>query len=372
MILICSTCLDRISFDIDKPTITGIVVEGYISDQPGPYEVRVTNAFDIESIESQKVYVSAKRLSIYSNQGDTEDLDQVDVGIYQTKPDGIRGVAGGVYTLRIELFDGRIYESLPDTIIAAGKMDSVYLEYKSEYNSIGVKEYSCDIFFNASYDPSINDRFIWKFTGTFQAETHPEMHPPDNCFYLERIQGCNFLPPCSGLLNIARPAYPPAYKRIEDCSCCTCWYNLLNPFPILSDDRLSTGGRISDVKAHNIPLNSWTLMHKIRLEVSQRSLTHQSFRFWKAIKHQQEAIGSLFQPVSGIIPSNFVQVQGKTATIDGLFFATSVSSIVKYIDRYDLPVDIRFKVSLDTPIYADDCRKLFPGSSNRKPAFWLN
>jgi len=145
---------------------------------------------------------------------------------------------------------------------------------------------------------------------------------------------------------------------------------LFNPTPILSDDQVATGGHVTHVKARTIPLNPWTLGNKIRLEVSQMSLTPRTFRFWKAIRDQKKATGNLFQPVSGKIPSNFIQVSGNAIPIEGLFFATSMSQKVKYLDRFQLPPNLTSAVTMDEPMFTNDCRLLFPNSTNNKPGFW--
>ena len=60
--------------------------------------------------------------------GIREVLSEIDQGIYQTNPAGIRGIVGHVYTLQIELFDGRIYESKPDSLLSPGTLDSIYYD----------------------------------------------------------------------------------------------------------------------------------------------------------------------------------------------------------------------------------------------------
>src|SRR5258706_3126687 len=372
LILLTSACVDTLSVAINKEISLGVSIDGFISDQPGPYEIRINSIFDIESKESRKTPVSVRNLTISDDKGNSEALKEIDAGIYQTNPSGIKGEAGGVYKMRVELFDGRIYESLPDTILASGSLDSLYLVFKEGHDGLGVKQYYFDLLFDASYDERINNHFLWSFQGTFQSETHPEWYTGGGCFWLDELTiptKCNFLPPCIGYRNVDIFIKEPVFVKKYDCTCCTCWYNLFNPSPILSDD-LATGGRVSKVKAQTIPLNQWTLEHKIRLDVSQKSLTRSTFKFWKAIRDQEKAIGNLFQPVSGKVPSNFVQVSGRSIPIEGLFFAAGISRKVKYIDRFQLPPNLGSAISFDEPIFTDDCRLLFANSTNIKPAFW--
>lgn len=370
IILLTTACVDRLSYEISRSVNLGITIDGQISDQPGPYEVRIYNIFDIDSKETRKTPIAVRSVIISDDKGNAETLNAIDEGIYRTNPTGIQGVPGGVYKLSVELFDGRIYESLPDTILATpGSIDSLYLSFNETYNEVGASQYSFDVLFDASYDEKINNHVLWKFTGTFQGDTHPEWYPGGQCFWLPEIGRCNFLPPCSGYRNVGTDR-EPVFKKKYDCTCCTCWYSLLNPSPILSDDQLAIGGRVNKVKAGTVPLNQWTLEHKIRLEVSQMSLTRTTFRFWKAIRDQQQATGNLFQPISGKIPSNFVQVNGTPIPVQGLFFAAAIIAKEKYVERFHLPPNLIWVVSLDTPVFKDDCRKLFPNSTALKPGFW--
>lgn len=371
LILPATACVDRISFDFEKPLNNSISITGYISDQRGPYEIRIQNVFDIESKESTKIPISVKQLKISDNQGHAEILGEVNKGIYQTDPNGIKGQTGGVYTITVELLDGRIYESLPDTILPAGSLDSLYFELKSKYNSIGEKTYSYDIFFDASYNAnSNNNKFLWKQTSTYQVESHPEF-PNGACNFLREIGQCNFVPPCSGYRNIGSNAQPKFEKQYP-CTCCMCWYNIYNENLILNDDHLIRLGELKGVNASTIPLNKWTLEYKIRVEMSQMSLTNNSYRFWKAIRDQKEATGSLFQPITGKIPSNFIQTSGNTTRVEGLFFATAINSKIQYLKKFDLAAEVVISIPTERPFAIGDCRDLFPHSTNLKPSFWID
>jgi hypothetical protein len=369
LILIAASCVDRFNYEIEKTINNGISVSGFISDQPGPYEVRVYSLFDIESKESTKIPISVKAIELSDNLGITEKLTEVNTGVYQTSASGIRGEIGMSYKIRVELFDGRIYESKPDTILPSGSIDSLYYSFKEQFNDLGVKQYNFDVLFDASYNSEINNHFIWRFRGTFQAETQPQYYNGKECFYLQEINKCNLVPPCSGYRNIGTNVNPIFEKKFP-CTCCMCWYNLYNEEVIISDELFTGKGLVKGAKARNVPLNQWTLEYKIRIDMSQLSLTDNSFRFWKAIKDQKEAIGSLFQPVVGKIPSNFVQITGKEIPIEGLFYATSISNKVLYLRHTDLPPDILTEISFERPIFGNDCRILFSNSTTLKPSFW--
>jgi hypothetical protein len=204
-------------------------------------------------------------------------------------------------------------------------------------------------------------------TGTFKAESNP--FGAKGCFM--RSNGtCNFMPVCTGQNNLSAPSDPvKIYETIGPCTCCTCWYDIYNPSPVLSDDSFTTAKSFMDVKIDRIPLTGWIFMHKIRIEISQMALTNNAFRFFKSIRDQQNAVDNLFQPVSGKIPTNFIQTRGNQLEIQGLFHAVGVNSRSMYIKREDVPnTDLIPSVA---GLGNVPCTELFPNATSQQPVFWV-
>ncbi|MFM9076530.1 MAG: hypothetical protein ACKORJ_13355, partial [Bacteroidota bacterium] len=81
----------------------------------------------------------------------------------------------------------------------------------------------------------------------------------------------------------------------------------------------------------------------------------------------------LFQPVSGRMPINFTQTEGRIEEVQGLFYATGVSSKVVYIERDDVPgaddlptLDSLISIGLGKR----SCLELFPNATSVRPSFW--
>jgi hypothetical protein len=372
LILCASACLDRIYIDVGNIAAGTIVVNGHITNEPGPYQVAISTAFDIESKESFKNPVSAKHVFISDNAGNSEELVEATAGIYVTKPDGIRGTVGRTYSLHVELKDGRIYESVPDTLLESGSIDNLYAEFTEEKTPENVSAYGFDVKFVPAITSENKYHLMWKFTGTFQASTNPEMKIDEPCSTptCSECNSCNYKPLCSGLRNIS--AFPgiarAVFVRVGPCECCTCWYDFFNPQISLSDDQFVQQGKFSTQTAMHVPLNSWIFQYRVHAKVTQFSLSRKAFDFWKAVKDQKSAINSLFQPVTGKIKTNFVQVNGAPAGVEGLFFAAGVASESMFIDRDD----VRPGVIIPDPgvAFKDSCLKLFPYATTEKPDFW--
>jgi hypothetical protein len=362
LILMLSTvaCVDRIDIDTDIGENFPIAVEGFITDEPGPYKVELSKSFDMESKESMKAPISAKKVSILDDQGYSEDLVEISLGIYQTNPNGIRGEVGRAYKVRIQLLDGRIYESLPDTLKAYGSMDSVYHEFIQEKNTQGLTNYGFNVYFDANAGSQSAYNFLWKFKGTFQVDTNPELHKV----------------PCGGEARCPSPRPCSSYvvgldgnlEYVKPCECCTCWVDFFNDMPVISDNQFIDGGKFKKINATYIPVTQWTFMYKVHAEVKQYTLSNRAFNFWKAVVAQKTATTSLFQPVTGKVVGNIIQISGEPGAIEGLFYASSVSSKSVFITRQDVP-DEGMIPAQDLP-YEESCTKLFPYSTTEKPLYW--
>jgi hypothetical protein len=108
------------------------VIEGYINNEPGPYRVELfwATAFDGKSNDP----IKNARVTIYDNFGNRALLKETNNGMYKSTQEEITGTPGRLYTLRVELEDGSIYESTPTLMQPAEEIDTVYAE-------IGEKEY---------------------------------------------------------------------------------------------------------------------------------------------------------------------------------------------------------------------------------------
>lgn len=376
-LLLLGACLDPLSYDVEVQDKIGISISGNISDQPGPYTIRINKTFDIKSELYLKEPVSNAKIIISDDTGVEAELVEVEAGKYETNGSDIQGYVGRVYKIRVELDDGKVYESIPDTLLSSGTIDTIRYSYMSIRSVGGVPAYGFEINADATVGEG-SPLFMFAMTGTFKAITHPELIPigpppaPSKapCNPIPDSGVCNFYPLCSGLLNVGS-TQRPVHIRVKPCECCECWYNIYNDRPILSDELFNQTGKYDNQKIDFIPITAWVFKEKIYVQVAIRSLSKNSFRFVKAIRDQVDGTGSLFQPVSGRIPKNFIQISGSKLDVEGLFYATSIKSKGFYILRSDIP-DASVIPRLDESTSQISCLEFFPYASNKKPDFWID
>lgn len=327
-ILLLGACVDRVNLDLPPPDRYPVAIDGMISDQPGPYQVIVTRAQDIESKDSPRIRIPVKWMILSDDAGNKDTLTLTKYNFYQTST-SMRGQVGRVYTLYFKLLDGREYLSRPDTLLPTGQVKDVSFSFRSDPAGPYTTKYGFDIFFDASTQGLRNNQFLWKMVGTYKA----------------------------------------------DITCCTCWVFINNPIPIVSDGQLVEGGEFKHVKAGYIPVNAYTFMNKVYAGVQQMSLTQGAFRFWRAVQSQQQSIGSLFQPSFGKIPENFTQLSGEPGEVFGLFYATSITTNGVFITRQDVPNQSFIPDPSPAPTNGNyippaSCIEAFPGSTDIRPPYW--
>lgn len=380
-------CIDRVDLVVPSSTLGELVVDGVITTDPGPYTVKLNTVIRTDDTHPLGVPVTATKVILADDAGQTEEMVQISDGMYQTKASGIRGMIGRSYHVRVEMGDGTVFESNPDKIGAVGSVDSIYWAFESQPKSDGPTEYRYRIYMNASAATGTDKYYRWKLNGTYVVRTEPKFThcepPPPGCFWCP--------PPCSGAVAVVPFGEPkegyafnpatglPEYVIGLQCSCCRCWVTAPENKPRVTDTRLSSNGKFLNVEMGTVPVNYYTFWEKYRVEVQQMSLSRQAFEYWQAIQSQREGIGSLFQPIGGKIPTNIYEVNNKRRAY-GIFYAAAVSRKQIYLDKntYRIP-EIRVPqddcngILRSGPI-GKDCRIAFPGqkSTTTRPDDWVD
>jgi Domain of unknown function (DUF4249) len=364
-VLLFNACIDRVNIRIPNASTSQLVVDGLITDEPGPYTVKLSLSSKIESfLEFSTRPVSLAKVTIFDNEGNSELLDEINDGdgIYQTKPGGIRGVVGREYALRIETYEGEVYESIPDKMNPVGKVDSLYYTLESFQPLDAPTEYGFRVYVDAQGVPDSDNLYRWKFTGTYVINTNPEFHTVGRCMPDPR--------PCSGfVLNSIG-----VLQTISNCSCCTCWVNQFEDKPYVSDNQFISGGRFKNIAVAYVPIDYWTFLLKYRFEVKQMSLSRMAFDYWKTIQSQKEGGSSLFQPPTGKIRTNIFEKNG-AKEVQGIFYASAVKLKQKYltsenVDKLFLHIRNRNTCGPDVKNVNESCLLAFKYSSTKPPADW--
>ncbi len=360
ILILFDSCIERINFEIPDSYASQLVVDGVITDETGPYTVQLTRTSELDRDLDFRKFISAKSVAIFDNAGNSELLEEIETGIYQTKANGIRGVVGREYFLKIETHDGKVYESIPDKMNPSGAVDSIYYNFETFQPLDAPTKYGFRVYMDAHGVPDTDNLFRWRFTGTFEIDSYPDLHT-----IMRDGNPCVPDPrPCSGFIFVGY------LSQKGPCTCCTCWVSKHEDQPHVSDNQFVLNGMFKKIEVGYVPLEYFPFLKKYRLEVKQMSLSQVAFDYWKTIQSQKEGASSLFQPPTGKTRGNIFEKNGQ-AEIQGLFYASAVKSKQIYITHADVKVKLQEEMwNCEVGIIAEDCRLAFPFSTTQKPADW--
>jgi hypothetical protein len=353
-----SACVERIDFNAPQAQLF-TVIEGTISDSPGPYTIKVSKGLSLDAESLIGTPLRNMKIKLYDDLDNTEDFSEDSPGTYKTKGI-IQGKIGHAYHVVMETPDGKIFESEPDVINPSGELERIKFEFEARTKVEKFGESNTDVF-NIYVDGKSevgNENFVrWRFTGTYKIVNNPELHQTQTPPYSPYADPW----PCSGYIVVPKP--PDILEKIGDCTCCICWINQYESIPQLSDAQFVNENKFRDVKVGEVPINNLTFSEKYLVEVEQMSLSRKVFDFFKLVRSQKEGASNLFQPPSGEVKGNVKSINSNEPVI-GIFWATSIKKKSIFIYPSDVPYPIPPK-KIDT----NPCTSVAYSSTN-KPETW--
>jgi Domain of unknown function (DUF4249) len=365
LFLLCfDSCIERAEFPSGKGKPIDIVVDGVITDEPGPYTIKLSRPSPVGAILGGAPISNAK-ISLFSDTGESEMVRETSfLGTYQTSVGGIRGVIGRQYWISIQMPGGQVFESIPDKLNPPGRIDSLYHEFETIVADNGTKSYGFRVFVDAQFPEAEGSYTRWRFNGIYAVSTLPDLHA-------EKIDGnCEFVPrPCGGKVYDREKQ---KFVTLTPCTCCDCWVPQFEKKPILMDNK--SANKVARLQVGFVPINFYTFQYKVQINVTQLTISKMAFDYWKTIKDQKEGATSLFQPSYNKTESNlFAQNEG--VKVLGIFYAASVAKKKQFIKRetnnaYLLTEIPQVDCFARKGPAGESCLFMFPGSTNQKPIDW--
>src|SRR5258708_19249966 len=105
-----------------------------ITDQPGPYLVKLFRSLPLDDQLNKTDWVKGAQVSIVDDQGADEALIEVNPGNYQTV--SIQGVVGRTYHIHISTEEGAMYESIPEKLLAVGDINNLHSQFEQKVSPL--------------------------------------------------------------------------------------------------------------------------------------------------------------------------------------------------------------------------------------------
>jgi hypothetical protein len=354
--LLLMSCVERIEFDAPQASLLTIV-EGIISDSPGPYTVKVSRGLALDENSTSTIPLKNAKIKLYDDKGTNEDFKEISPGVYQTSGK-IKGEVNHTYHITLETPEGKIFESEEEKINPAGDIQNIKFEYEARTTVKKFGEINSDVFnlFVDGKAADISENYLrWRFTGTYKIINNPELHQTEIPPYTPYPDPW----PCSGYKIV--PGI--GLEKFDECSCCICWVNQYEVLPQVSDVELVKNGEFKNIKVGEVAINSIMFDEKYLVLVEQMTLSKKALDFFKIVRTQKEGASNLFQPPSGEIRGNMKSISGNDVIV-GLFWATSIKKKTIFIYRSDIPYPLTPKRIDTNPCY------IYENSSTTKPELW--
>jgi hypothetical protein len=144
-----------------------LVVDGAITDLPGPYTIQLSFSSGIFASDQQAVENAV--VKIIEEGGEEETLTEGQAGYYSTAENGIQGTAGKSYKISIQLQDGTQYESNFQEMPATIAIESVGADFEYQYFSVEEPEVPGYQFHVTSEQAETNDNYlVWSLEATYE------------------------------------------------------------------------------------------------------------------------------------------------------------------------------------------------------------
>ena len=356
-----TACVDPIAFDV-PPAAEIIVIDGSITDKPGPYTVKITRGLALDADTNIPPAITGVIVKLHDDLGTLENFTEIAPGEYSTGG-VIQGTLGRSYHITMQMPDGTVLESEPEKILPTGEVQNIRYEFEPRMADKGYGILPADVFniyIDAEGGPEMtNESYLrWRFTGTYKVETYPQYRMGfSQGFYYKDPR------PCSGVV-VAPAPNGGVLEQVAPCACCTCWVRLFETQPQLSDTELVNDGQFRNLKVGEVPINPDVFFDKVLVEVEQMSISKTAFDYFKIIREQKEGASDLFQPAQGRLRGNIRTTNNKYHVV-GLFWAASVNHKSIYISRTDVPYRL---TSMD--VLTEACYTVFQNATTTKPANW--
>lgn len=293
-----------------------LVVEGRISNQPGPYTVKLSHSATL--LYPKYFPVEGFEVSIQDDAGNTAVLTESEAGVYKTDPEEIQGEIGRAYRLRINDTKGNTYttdfEELREPIL----IDTIHTEIEytnSEFYSFGIPGYR---FFITTQNGTSDTTFVrWQLEETYEYNSDFKIY-----FYYD------------GELH----DFP------DPDSLHTCWLTE----PVYNVFTASTAGlnssNIENYPLHYVSFEQREISVRYSLLIQQLTLSEAAYAYWKDVADQNTSGGELYTSLPFQIKGNIYNINNSEEIVLGYFEVAGQDNMRVFINRPAPPQQMYYQI----------------------------
>jgi len=342
-IFLATSCIEPIEFETEL-SAKNIVVEGSITNQPGPYTVKLSTPSPYGSQQVRPV--GAATITLFENSMLLGEFEEKESGQYILESSNFRGEPGKMYHIEIVLEDGRTYRSQPERLPEPVPVDSLVFSiesqvFLSEFGREQEKQFAKieSVFSIPETEESVFLRW--------EAESH---------YSFIDVDAVLLQPP--GLPKVCYIPDLPNPQRIE----------LFNGQQFEANTTFQ-----QEVVGHDADYTfNWARGYRVR----QFSITEKAHAYRADLQKVANVEGTIFDPPPAAVRGNIFNVNDSEELVQGYFEAAAVDEAAYIVSPAEVKpfFNIPFPCSSNQPqgVPSGACFNClaFPNSTTTRPEYW--
>lgn len=334
-----SSCIQKTDFQIAGDGISQVVIYGKITDGEGPHHLTISRTRTDRLAKPNPIPGATATLN--DGLGNTWTYEHLGAERYALPRGMVRGQIGRSYWLEVELPDGTVFHSAPESIQPVPQMDSCYF-------TIGEESFLSQTGF------AISDWFINVFIDTpvlIGGEGAYLRWEMENSYQLTQL----------------------AFNQSDTASMLVCY---LSEIMDEQDIRIFNAEKASVSRLNGQLVGKKKLGHtffeKQFYNVYQHSMTRPAAEYYQRLKEVANPAGSIFDAPPAAVKGNISDRGQPEVFALGYFEANAVDTIRTYTENEDMPIFIQPRCVLglsDTLGPCFDCIQ-FEGATYEPPEYW--
>jgi len=307
LVLTAAACIDEITFQAERSGGL-LVVDGGITNRPGPYMLHLGMTSGENVIPFP---LSNAIIRIFDSSGKYEYYRETKPGKYLLTGETVSGRRGETYHLEIQLPDGRVYQSLPETIPEINGFPGAGIRVGT------VPEQSAS---GRTRDVPA----IFVHTNTVLPETDEPLYlkwSVESVYAFLENEPVSPLAPPPNMCYVSQTRNPQSISIISSNDV---------------DSNLIEGKELSVTKIDQ--LHEYYIRHFFIVHL--HSISERRYQYWNQVDQVINQTGTIFDVPPATVRGNIVNTNDDSDVALGYFEASFINSSPAFVTRGDLPVNI--------------------------------
>jgi|GEM_PF-2921395 len=307
--------------------------EGNVTDQPGPYRVKVSKANGYNSQPAVEIITDAI-VSIQCNNGKCYNLKYDTTGYYLSDSLDFTGKIGSMYRLIVTMPDGKVFESTNETITKCADIEALSARYYEKWHVT-----SDGIYYNDELEKGL------QITNTTNAKGCSFYYRYDCQFSIQTHQTYDITPNI-----IHRYIYRPMSSKGQ------LYISNANDY----GQQIITGNQLYSISTKVLNYKDATLIEDteftlkdcgVFVHVNQYSISETEYNYWEAVSDQFENKNYIFGQTENQAIGNIKCTSDENIIALGYFGASAIKS---KIGAFSLTEKNKLTHSYDVSSHADE------------------